>query len=287
MPNTKKIIVVLNFSFYLGFVFCFASYSQVLKESSYFPSQLGNRWVFSSQNDTLIESVADTQRIGGNLYYSFEKFRDYSGYLFRVFEDSVFIYADTAEYLWYDFNADSGDSWIVPVLGHPYYGGVFTMQSKTDTIITPAETFTNCYRIHHYIGADAEFVEWFAPEVGIVQRDVITIVGLRRWILVDRIITSVRTSKGNGIPKLYSLSQNYPNPFNPTTTIRFTISDLRFTILKVYDVLGNEVGTLVNEELQSGEYEVEFDAAGLTSGIYFYQLRVVNFIETKKMILIK
>jgi hypothetical protein len=287
MPNTKKIIVVLNFSFYLGFVFCFASYSQVLKESSYFPSQLGNRWVFSSQNDTLIESVADTQRIGGNLYYSFEKFRDYSGYLFRVFEDSVFIYADTAEYLWYDFNADSGDSWIVPVLGHPYYGGVFTMQSKTDTIITPAETFTNCYRIHHYIGADAEFVEWFAPEVGIAQRDVITIVGLRRWILVDRIITSVRTSKGNGIPKLYSLSQNYPNPFNPTTTIRFTISDLRFTILKVYDVLGNEVGTLVNEELQSGEYEVEFDAAGLTSGIYFYQLRVVNFIETKKMILIK
>ena len=85
----------------------------------------------------------------------------------------------------------------------------------------------------------------------------------------------------------YSLEQNYPNPFNPTTTIRFTISDLRFTILKVYDVLGNEVATLVNEEKPAGTYEVEFTAIDLPSGIYFYRLQASNFIKTKKMILLK
>lgn len=287
MPNTKRIIVTLNFSFLLCYAFSSSVNPHVLKDSTYFPLQIGNQWFFSSQNDTLIESVADTQRIGGNLYYSFEKFRDFSGYLFRMFEDNVFIYADTAEYLWYDFNADSGGNWIVPPLGHPYFGGVFTMQSKSDTVVTAAEIFSGCYRIHHLIGADAEFVEWFAPGVGIVQRDVITIAGLRRWILVNRIITSVKTSRGFVIPKLYSLSQNYPNPFNPITTINFQIPELSFVTLNVYDVLGNEIVTLVNEEKPTGSYEAEFDATNLPSGIYFYKLQAGDFIQTKKMILLK
>ncbi|MHA2101430.1 MAG: T9SS type A sorting domain-containing protein, partial [Candidatus Kariarchaeaceae archaeon] len=275
------------FSFLLCFVFYSNVYSQVLKESSYFPLQIDNQWFFSSQNDTLSETVADTQRIGGNLYYSFEKFRDFSGFLFRVFDNRVYIFADTSEYLWYDFNADSGNSWIVPPLGHPYNGGIFTMQSKTDTVVTPVESFTECYRIHHLIGADAEFVEWFAPGVGIVQRDVITIAGLRKWILVDRVITSVRTSTGFVIPKLYSLSQNYPNPFNPSTIIKYQIPQLSFVTIKVYDVLGSEIITLVNEEKPLGSYEVEFNAANLPSGIYFYRLQAGNFVETKKMVLMK
>jgi hypothetical protein len=101
----------------------------------------------------------------------------------------------------------------------------------------------------------------------------------------------LRVEDYHEIPESFSLSQNYPNPFNPTTTIKFTISDLRFAILKVYDVLGNEIATLINEELPAGEYEVEFNPASSirypASGIYFYQLRVGNFIETKKMLLIK
>ncbi len=90
-----------------------------------------------------------------------------------------------------------------------------------------------------------------------------------------------------GIPTEFSLEQNYPNPFNPLTTIRFTISDLRFTVLKVYDVLGNEIAILVNEEKPIGIYEVEFNATTLPSGIYFYKLRAGDFIETRKMVLIK
>ena len=103
------------------------------------------------------------------------------------------------------------------------------------------------------------------------------------------------------IPVEYSLGQNYPNPFNPTTNIGFRIADRGFVSLKVYDVLGNEIATLVNEEKSPGTYEIEFNTSSIkhhpSSGIYFYQLLVSalqnkdgkagNFVETKKMILLK
>ena len=85
----------------------------------------------------------------------------------------------------------------------------------------------------------------------------------------------------------FYLEQNYPNPFNPVTTIKYQIPELSFVTLKVYDVLGNEVVTLVNSERSAGNYEVEFYASNLSSGIYFYQLKTDNYVETKKMILLR
>jgi len=85
----------------------------------------------------------------------------------------------------------------------------------------------------------------------------------------------------------FNLEQNYPNPFNPTTTISFSIPSSAFTSLKVYDIIGNEVATLVNEEKPAGNYEVRFNASSLTSGTYFYRLTAGSFIQTRKMILIK
>ena len=88
-------------------------------------------------------------------------------------------------------------------------------------------------------------------------------------------------------PKDFLLSQNYPNPFNPTTNIGFHIAEFGFVSLKVYDVLGREVATLVNEEKPAGNYEVKFDGTGLSSGIYFYKLSTENYTSVKKMILMK
>ncbi|NWG27444.1 MAG: T9SS type A sorting domain-containing protein, partial [Ignavibacteriaceae bacterium] len=88
-------------------------------------------------------------------------------------------------------------------------------------------------------------------------------------------------------PEDFYLFQNYPNPFNPTTTLSYVIGHSSFVSLKVYDVLGNEVATLVNEDKLAGNYEVQFVAAGLTSGIYFYKLMADNFVQTRKMILLK
>jgi len=84
-----------------------------------------------------------------------------------------------------------------------------------------------------------------------------------------------------------NLEQNYPNPFNPKTNIGFQIADFGFVSLKVYDILGNRITTLINEYLSAGEYEVEFNASQLPSGIYFYQLNTGNHLETKKMMLLK
>ncbi|TSC52663.1 MAG: 5'-nucleotidase [Parcubacteria group bacterium LiPW_41] len=91
------------------------------------------------------------------------------------------------------------------------------------------------------------------------------------------------------IPISYYLSQNYPNPFNPSTTITFHLSKSSFVTLKVFDVLGREVATLVNEEKSVGEHSVQFNASHLSSGMYIYQINIGNgqFVQTKKMILMK
>ena len=85
----------------------------------------------------------------------------------------------------------------------------------------------------------------------------------------------------------YSLSNNYPNPFNPVTTIKYIIPQRSFVTIKVYDVIGNEIRTLVNEEKPMGTYETEFNATSLSSGVYFYRIQAGDFAQTKKMILLK
>ncbi len=89
------------------------------------------------------------------------------------------------------------------------------------------------------------------------------------------------------VPFEFILEQNYPNPFNPSTIISWQSPVGNHQTLKVYDVLGNEVATIINEFKPAGSYEVEFSAAGLTSGIYFYKLQAENYVETKKMLLLK
>ena len=127
------------------------------------------------------------------------------------------------------------------------------------------------------------------------------VVGNGKTLLKYGAITSVDNEEE--LPTEFSLSQNYPNPFNPSTKISYEIpgqarNDNILVTLKVYDVLGNEIATLINEEKPSGSYEVDFQSSvgshQLTSGVYFYQLKAVPtgrqagvFVETKKMLLLK
>jgi hypothetical protein len=92
---------------------------------------------------------------------------------------------------------------------------------------------------------------------------------------------------GSAIITEYALEQNYPNPFNPSTTIRYQIPNDGLVTLKVYDILGSEVATLVNEQKSTGRYEVNFNAASLASGVYIYKLASGSYIQSKKMLLIK
>jgi len=110
-----------------------------------------------------------------------------------------------------------------------------------------------------------------APQIKVLQ-----------WFSV---LVSVKESEE--VPMSYNLSQNYPNPFNPRTTIQYVVGSMEYVVLKVYDVLGKEISSLVNEEKQPGKYKVEFDGSRLASGVYFYRLSTPEFTSVKKLLLIK
>lgn len=111
------------------------------------------------------------------------------------------------------------------------------------------------------------------------------------WMYLDylavpsRILTSVKSLAG--LPNSFSLGQNYPNPFNPTTTISFSLPSRSFVSLKVFNVLGREVATIVSEELPAGNYIRQWNAAGAASGVYYYRASAGRFTETKKMVLLR
>ena len=108
-------------------------------------------------------------------------------------------------------------------------------------------------------------------------------------------VTNIDDNSTTTIPAEFSLKQNYPNPFNPITTIQFTLSQFSLVDLKVYDPLGQEVVTLINKELRPGEHSINFDAKDISSGVYFYRIRVESsskssrqvFVQSKKLVLLK
>ena len=111
--------------------------------------------------------------------------------------------------------------------------------------------------------------------------------GWTYWI--DSIKVNVITGVEDEVamPSAFKLEQNYPNPFNPITKINWQMPARSQVTLKVYDVLGNEVASLVNEDKEAGYHSIDFDGGELPSGVYFYSLRAGNFIDTKNMILLK
>ena len=102
----------------------------------------------------------------------------------------------------------------------------------------------------------------------------------------NNIVTSIDRLENSSLPTKYSISPNYPNPFNPSTTIRYDLPKAANVTLRIFNTLGQEIAVLVNEEKEAGYYQVRWDAA-LPSGIYFYRIQAGEYVETKRMILLK
>ena len=155
--------------------------------------------------------------------------------------------------------------------------------------VTPLETFTL---------NDSTKIPLLADSVHVVVIDNENkLIGTLISMPTDDLITGIN-SLTNYIPSRFKLEQNYPNPFNPTTKIKYTIPDvgtsfpsasggMKFVKINVYDILGNKITTLVNEEKPAGNYEVEFNGSNFSSGIYFYRMQAGAFTDTKKFILMK
>lgn len=132
---------------------------------------------------------------------------------------------------------------------------------------------------------------WLAEEIGLIRTQYDDGSGLDlNYAKIDEKIYGTLVSVDNElslIPEEFSVSQNYPNPFNPSTVINYAVKDAGIVRIKVYDILGSEVASLVNETKEAGNYSVEFNAASLPSGVYIYTMQAGDFISSRKMIFLK
>ncbi len=181
------------------------------------------------------------------------------------------------------YSTDSGGNWLSGGLTSHW---VSTF-AKLDTILFTA-TEDGVYK------STNNGIEWTKVSIDISSISVLALNQTYLFVGTDffmwRCLLSEMTpvlENHNDLPRKYILRQNYPNPFNPTTKINYSVPKASFVNIKVYDIMGRVITTLVNKEKQFGNYEVKFDGSKLPSGIYFYKMQADNFSETKKFILLK
>ncbi len=191
---------------------------------------------------------------------------------------------------WYQFYPDSGDQvsifvWIYGpqgVIGRLEGANVLTISQKTSVYTAFALGVTmlpgangDTASINIMTGPDSVSGNWHLGTYALFDD-----------FVLDNTVTGVKENEF-AMPSTFSLAQNYPNPFNPTTEIEFTIPSGCHVTLKVYNIMGQEVASLVDNYLERGRYKESFDGSRLASGIYLYKIQAGNFFQIKKMLLLK
>ena len=257
---------------------------------------IDNVWLCDETTIYFYDGNSFSQKFTANEKLNSIEFK-YPSYVWAVGDSGYIIYSSDSGQNWIEqTNPDNLRRSLNDVYFIPFYNWGYGCAVGDNGIILNTTNFGNSWSIDgegitnhnleviHFNASQDGWGWYFGPGL---------IIGDYKTVLLRSIIVSV-DDEPNIVDKFY-LFQNYPNPFNPITKIRFEIpsftlrqaqGDILVT-LKVYDVLGNEIAILVNEEKPAGTLEVEFDAKELPSGIYFYQLKTGSFVETKKMILLK
>ncbi len=279
----------------------------------WFPITVGNKWIYkiteldencfwpTDSYDEICRVTGDTI-VNSHTYYKLEPPLAYNYNYVRI--DSINgllkslsnIWGDTIELTIYNFRMEVGDT--VCFDSSCQYGG-FVLENEEIQFIFGQNRLIRNFSPLGFLPPAFSLVDGIGYyrdafcEFGGSWRD-LKGCEINREIYGDTTFVVGIDDDPDQIPSEFKLEQNYPNPFNPSTKIKFSIPLLEthrdaslLTTLKVYDVLGREVATLVNEYRDAGSYEVEFDGSQLASGVYYYQLKVGEFIETKKMIVIK
>lgn len=194
-------------------------------------------------------------------------------------------------------STDGGTNWSIPsiVVSGDFYGVKLYNVDSTQTWYWATQK--------KIFKTTNDGVNWNEMSINLVDPEFIRAVSFKKignkfygWVgtntgklfRISELISPIGIhSISSEIPKSYSLSQNYPNPFNPITKIKFSLPQSGNARLTVYDALGKEIKLLVNENLQAGIYEADFDASNIPSGVYFYRIESAGYIETKKMVVVK
>ena len=212
--------------------------------------------------------VSDAQ--AGNTYVSFSII---SGSVIDNFKSTDAVFQSTMPTWFTNFQGRTFDTNDEIKLVSPFDLNNFNPMPKNDSpVLTGADAPPN----DGFFDSDANFVGAFK-----------NVDWTSGWSSLNIKVVGVEDEQNGIIPTTFTLNQNYPNPFNPTTTIKFSVPQSGNVRLTVYNALGQEITQLVNEQKTAGNYSVEWNAANVSSGIYFYQLESGNIVITKKMALLK
>ena len=281
-----------------------SSFSIDTISSKYFPLQVGNTWVYyvnafpPLQNPIRVTSIERDTIINGHKYFLYQKYLDSQWLRYDSLRGNLLLYSASGSCS--DYESDKIVDSLSSSAGNIIFCQYLSTYSRECTNISTQNVFNVMRPVKRFKhdGLVQENIE-YAQDIGIIYLssgepppgnyyESLRGCVINGIVYGDTTLTSV-LSTGNSVPEKFSLSQNYPNPFNPSTNLEFGISELGFVSLKVYDVLGNEVATLVNETKPAGTYNYQFSTVNyqLSSGIYFYRLEAGEFSEIKRMILIK
>ncbi len=274
-------------------ILSFVLFSRIIAQD-YFPLEVGNTWTYYSNNDTtntITYHISDSINIGDKKYFLYGMNHPYLySYIDTIRKDSygnIWKKVNGIDHLWYDFTKDNGTVYTFPSFDSLYAYEVKLF--KYFTVETNNGIYSQCIELSFDIPQyrDADILYTFAPKVGLIEiyggeapHYLLYSMSLNGFPLE---VVNARESK----TILFELMQNYPNPFNPITTIRYSIYKNSSVNIKIFDYLGREVSTLVNEEKRPGNYRIIFNASGLSSGLYFCRMLSGNFEVTKKILLIK
>ena len=286
--------------------------SQVNPAINFYPLHVGDVWQYkityqppNYQNKTSYLSkkvLADTLLTNGKRYFFIEQ----PPFIYDEIKklEEVFIRIDTTSGIVYKYVSDQQEEKIDSLFSslNDHFQGKICWDASDKTVFSEVR---KAKMIGGPITTNGNDFHWrMALNIGIYSQSnfmcMVACTGNSYELVYAKINgeeygTLMIREKETEIPLSFQLSQNYPNPFNPTTKIRFSIpivetlysTSLQYVTLKIFDILGNKIATLVNEEKLPGSYEVMFDGSNLASGVYFYTLTAGNFSQTKKLLLIK
>jgi hypothetical protein len=296
----KKIIILLIFLINIA-------YSLDTTSTKYYPLKVGNSWTYLYQRiwghplpDTIIRtSIINSFTANGHLYY--------------LFTDSSKLRIDSTTGNLLDYTTTYGCPWLINEFLQDSLASKYNDSSRA---MCSNDLFTHCSDTSNWSvfgvnrkhkkfsesGFESYSYRQYAREIGLIFSQYYYPFCLTTHILRGCVINGVvygdtTLSKigkiSSEVPLRFSLYQNYPNPFNPVTKIKFDVTVSHFeggkedVKLVIFNIQGKEITTLVNQQLQSGTYEVDWNASDYPSGVYFYKLTAGDFIAVKKMVLIK
>ena len=264
------------------------------QSTAYYPLNVGDFWQYWDYMPVRFvtrEVIKDTTLSNGKTYAAIQD-DIFSKVIYqRTSGDSVFRFNTITDQdeLFYDFSASPGDTIISIPNGSDTTDIVLLSKGMMEIFGVNRQHWDYLVDLNRYATDDEQF-HTVVDSIGLSSVSSFGTAAEIRGAIINGIqYGTIININGNVTAMLndFHLHQNYPNPFNPTTRIQYSIGRKQKVLIKIYDLLGKEIAILVDEEKPAGAYDVEFDASKLSSGIYFYQLQAGDFIETKKMILMR